>query len=319
MLDEPTQGTASTGQAAGQWARPPAYAARRRRDRLARALFRLAGLVTIAVSAAIVFTLLRDALVFFSRVDKSSLIEAGWFPRRGMYDLRTLFVGSLLVTGVAMLVAAPLGVGGAIYLSEFASPRVRSILKPVLEVLAGIPSVVIGYFAISFITPDLVQRIWPEASFFNLLASGLGVGILTIPLVASVSEDAMRAVPRSLREGAYALGCRSVTVCTRVVIPASISGIVAALVLGISRAVGETMVVAIASGATGGSLFSFDLLRPGQTLTAAMAALGAGTDQVKGDSLAFQSLFFIGTLLFFLTLCLNLAGDVFVRRVRERY
>lgn len=271
------------------------------------------------VTVAILVTLLRDAWSFFGAVDKGALIDQGWFPRRGMYDLRTLLVGSLLVTGVAMAVATPLGLGSAIYLSEFASPRLRGVLKPALELLAGIPSVVVGYFAISFITPEIVQRIWSEASFFNLLASGIGVGILTVPLVASVSEDAMRAVPRALREAAYALGARKVVVCSRVVIPAAISGIAAALVLGVSRAIGETMVVAIASGATGGSLFSFDLLRPGQTLTAAMAALGAGTDQVKGDSLAFQSLFFVGALLFFLTLILNIVGDFFVRRIRERY
>jgi phosphate transport system permease protein len=189
----------------------------------------------------------------------------------------------------------------------------------VLELLAGVPSVVLGFFAISFLTPELLARFRSDVAFFNLASAGIAVGILTLPLVASVAEDAMRAVPASLREAAYGLGSRRMTVATRVVFPAAISGIVAAFIIGLSRAVGETMIVAIASGATGGSLFSLDVFGPGQTMTAAMAALGAGTDQVKGDAAAFQSLYFVGSLLFVITLALNILGDRFVRRVRERY
>lgn len=292
---------------------------RRRRERRVSILLGFAATATIAISLAIIGSLLTEAVAFIRAVDLSSLSEIGWFPRRGLFDVRTLVMGTMLVTGVAMLVAAPLGLGAAIYLSEYAKPRSRRILKPILEVLAGVPSVVIGYFAIAVITPSFLLRISGEFSFFNQAAAGIGVGILTLPLVASVAEDAMRAVPGSLREASFALGGRKLPTTLRVVVPAAISGIVAALIVGVSRAVGETMVVAIASGATGGSLFSLSLTEPGQTMTAAMAALGAGTDQVKGDDAAFQSLFFIGLLLFMITFALNVASNRFVRRVRQRY
>lgn len=292
---------------------------RRRAEVVARAIFLLAALISVVVSALIVLSLVREAWAFLTKIELGQLTEIGWFPRRGMFDLSTLVVGTFLVTGIAMLVAAPLGLGAAFYLSEYARPRVRKVVKPVLEVLAGVPSVVLGFFAISFITPELLQRIRSDVAFFNLASAGIAVGILTLPIIASIAEDAMRAVPRDLREAAYGLGARKATVCVKVVFPAAVSGIMAAFIVGISRAVGETMVVAIASGATGGSLFSLDIFSPGQTMTAAMAALGAGTDQVKGDDAAFQSLFFIGLLLFVMTLVLNLISDRFVRRVQERY
>jgi phosphate transport system permease protein len=292
---------------------------KRRRDRLARWVFFSAALASILITSAIVLTLAFEAIGFLSKVEFDKLTDIGWFPRRGLYDVPTLVVGTLIVSGIAMLVAVPFGLGAAIYLAEYASPRVRRKVKPVLELLAGIPSVVLGFFAISFITPEVLQKLKSDVDFFNLAASGIAVGILTLPLIASVSEDAMRAVPAALREGAYGLGGRKISVSLKVVFPAAISGIVAAIILGFSRAVGETMVVAIASGATGGSLFTTNIWGQGQTMTAAMAALGAGTDQVKGDDAASQSLFFIGILLFFITLGLNLIGDLFVRRVRERY
>lgn len=282
-------------------------------------VFLAAAWASILVTVLIVFTLVREAWSFLGQVEMGALTEKGWFPRRGLFDVRTLVVGTLLVSGIAMLVATPLGLGAAVYLSEYARPGVRRVIKPVLELLAGIPSVVIGFFAISFITPELLARLRSDIAFFNLASAGIGVGILTLPLVASVAEDAMRAVPESLREAAYGLGSRKMTVASRVVFPAAISGIVAALVLGLSRAIGETMVVAIASGATGGSLFNLDVFEPGQTMTAAMAALGAGTDQVRGADAAFQSLFFVGMLLFLVTFALNLLGDRLVRRIRERY
>ncbi|HEX9683325.1 MAG TPA: phosphate ABC transporter permease subunit PstC [Acidimicrobiales bacterium] len=295
-------------------------ARRMRRDKTMRVVFGATASVSIIVSLLIIVSLTREAASFITKVELGSLWDIGWFPRRGSFDLLTLFAGSLLVTGVAMVVAAPLGLGAAFYLSEYASPRLRRTLKPIIEVLAGIPSVVIGFFAISFITPDLLSRFLDDVSFFNLAAAGIGVGILTLPLIASVSEDAMRAVPASLREAAYGLGSRKATTCVRVVFPAAVSGIVAAFIIGISRAIGETMVVAIAAGATGGSLRNFtQIFDPGQTLTAAMAALGAGTDQVKGDDAAFQSLYFLGLLLFGVTLLLNVISARFVRRIRERY
>jgi phosphate transport system permease protein len=244
----------------------------------------------------------------------------GWFPRRGNFDIRTVFVGTLLVAGIAMLVATPLGLGAAMYLSEYARPRVRKVLKPILEILAGIPSVVLGYFALRFITPELLKSIFGnELAAFNMLAAGIGVGILTVPLVASIAEDSMRAVPRSLREASYGLGASRMLTSVRVVFPAAVSGIVAALIIGLSRAIGETMVVAIASGATGGALFGLNVLQPGQTMTAAMASLAIGSDQVRGDDYAFQSLFFLGLLLFLVTLVLNVLSERFVRRVRQRY
>jgi phosphate transport system permease protein len=220
---------------------------------------------------------------------------------------------------VAMVVATPLGLGSALYLSEFASRRARKILKPVLEILAGIPSVVMAFFVVSFISPDLVQRLFSGATFYNMLAAGLGVGILISPIVASVAEDAFRSVPLSLREASYGLGARRRSTSVRVVFPAAISGVVAALILGISRAIGETLIVTIAAGGTAGSQFTTDLLGPGQTMTAAMASLATGSDQVKGASTAYPSLFFVGTLLFVMTLALNLLSERFVRRFRRRY
>ncbi len=298
---------------------------RRRRDSAARWFFRAAAFTTLVVTALIIFTLVYDAAEFIRKLADSdsglgALNEIGWFPRRGLYDISTLVVGTLIVTGIAMVVAVPLGLGAAIYLAEYARPKVRKVVKPVIEVLAGIPSVVLGYFAISFINPELVVRMFDGANkAFTLAAAGIGVGILTIPIIASVAEDALRAVPLSLREASYGLGAERLQTSFRVVFPAAISGIVAALILGMSRAIGETMVVAIAAGAVGGGLFRLTPLEPGQTMTAAMAALGFGSDQVAGDNLAFQSLYFVGLLLFFLTLLLNVLSDWLVNKVREVY
>ncbi|MBM3798507.1 MAG: phosphate ABC transporter permease subunit PstC [Actinobacteria bacterium] len=294
--------------------------ARRRADTRMRLIFSAAAVATLAISILIIYTLVKDAWGFFIDVPKGDLWNIGWFPRRGIFDIKTLILGTLMVTGIAMLIAVPLGLGVAIYLSEFAAPRVRRVLKPIIEVLAGIPSVVLGYFAISFINPNIITALVGGSNkAFNVAAAGVAVGILTIPIIASVSEDALRAVPMALREASYGLGARRVSTTFRVVFPAAISGIVAALILGISRAIGETMVVAIAAGAVGGGLFSTDPFQPGQTMTAAMAALGFGSDQVAGSGLAFQSLFFIGFLLFVITLVLNMIGDRLVRKVREEY
>jgi phosphate transport system permease protein len=291
---------------------------RLRRERRVRRFFWAAALTSILMSTLIVGSLVGEAWHFISTVDLGSLWSDGWFPRRGMFDLKTVITGTLLIAGVAMIVATPLGLGAAIYLSEYANPRARRLLKPILEVLAGIPSVVLGYFALTWISPNIVQKIG-NAGVFSMAAAGIGVGILTVPLVASVSEDAMRAVPHSLREASYALGSKKHVTVTRVVFPAAISGIVASLILGVSRAIGETMVVAMAAGAVGGSLFEWNVLEPGQTMTAAMTSVAIGSDQVAGAGNAFQSMFFLGLLLFLMTLILNLASDRFVRRVREKY
>jgi len=290
---------------------------RLRKERLVRSLFLGAATLSIVISALIVFSLIREAMTFITEVEWATVWSSGWFPRRGLYDVKTIFVGSLLVTVIAMAVAAPIGMGSAIYLSEYARPRVRKVLKPILEVLAGIPSVVLGFFALTFVSPELIQRFSEGTTQANLAAAGIGVGILTIPLIASISEDAMRSVPDALREASYGMGARKVTTSVKVVIPAAVSGLVAAGIVAVSRAIGETMVVFIAAGGTG--VFTTDPLRPGLTMTAAMAAQASGTDQVRGQALTFQSLFFVGLLLFVITLCLNLVADRFVRRVRQRY
>ncbi len=293
--------------------------ARRRRERAVARALSLAATVSVAISVFIVLALVFEAAEFLGKIDLSDLFAIGWFPRRGMFDVLTVILGSLVITTVAMCIAAPIGLLAAVYLSEYASPRLRTVVKPVLEVLASIPSVVLGFFALTFINPQLVQLLFTGAPVFNMLAGGIGVGILIIPLVASISEDALRAVPQSLREASYGLGARRLTTSLRVVVPAAVSGIVAALVVGISRAIGETMVVAIAAGGTGGSLRTVDPLAPGQTITAAIASLATGSDQVQGGQAAYLSLFFLGLLLFVITLLLNVVGDVFVRRTRQRY
>ena len=295
---------------------------RHRTQRRVRTVMMVAAILSVVISGLILVSLLGETFTFIKGLADtgtwSSLWADGWFPRRGQYSVATLLMGSLIVTLVAMSVAIPLGLAGAIYLSEYARPSVRRVLKPALETLAGIPSVVLGVFALMFISPEVVQRFF-EAPQANLAAAGLGVGILTIPLVASVSEDAMRSVPAALREASYGLGARKATTCVRVVLPAALSGLVAALILAVSRALGETMVVAIAAGGSAGALFTADPLRPGTTMTAAMISQAGGTDQVKGDALTFQSLFFVGTLLFAITMSLNLVAGRFVRRFRNVY
>jgi phosphate transport system permease protein len=292
---------------------------RRRNEGIVRAVLLAAAGLSILISVGIVLSLIFEALTFITSIDLSQLFDEGWFPRRGMFSLPTVIAGTLIITLVAMILAAPIGLFSAIYLAEYASVRVRSVVKPTLEILAGIPSVVLGFFALTWISPTVVQSVFHDAKAFSLLAAGIGVGILTIPLVASISEDAMRAVPLSLREASYGLGARRLTTSMRVVVPAAISGIVAAMILAVSRAIGETMVVAIAAGASGGSLFTVNPLGPGQTLTGAMASLATGSDNVTGNSSAFLSLYFLGFVLFVMTLVLNLLGDVFVRRTRQKY
>jgi phosphate transport system permease protein len=282
-------------------------------------VFLSAAAFSVLVSGAILFSLVGKALQFLSAIHISQLFFGVWDPRHGRFGIGTLLAGTSIVTATGMLVATPLGLGAAMYLSEYARPRARRILKPVLEVLAGIPSVVMGYFALNVISPNFIRALFSNATLFNLAAAGIGVGILVTPLVASVSEDAMHSVPPSLREAAYGLGARKRLASVRVVFPAAVSGIVAALILGISRAIGETMVVAIAAGATGNSSFTLNPLHYGQTMTTAMSSLAIGSDAVGGSAAAFPSLFFVGLLLFLLTFLLNLAADRFVRRVRNRY
>jgi phosphate transport system permease protein len=274
---------------------------------------------SVVVSALIVASLVGHAFAFITQVDLGSLFADGWFPRRDMYSIPTILAGTLIIGAIAMVIAAPLGLGAAIYLSEYAGYRTRRTLKPILELLAAIPSVVLGYFALTVLSPNVVQVINPDAPIFSMLSAGLAVGILTTPLIASIAEDALHAVPASLREASYGLGARRRSTSMRVVVPAAVSGIVAALIVGLSRALGETMIVAIAAGSTGGSLFTLDPFGPGQTMTAAMTALAAGSDQVAGSGLTFESLFFVGLLLFALTFTLNVISERYVQRIRTRY
>ena len=294
---------------------------RRRREQVMQRLMQSAALLSILVSVLILFVLLRGAVNFMRSIDwdLGMLTDTGWFPRRERFDLRTIVVGSIVIGSVAMLVAVPFGLGAAIYLSEYAPARVRRIVKPVIEVLAGIPSVVVGYFALKFIAPDVVSRLFDPEQPRNMMVAGLGIGILVIPIMASISEDALRAVPPSLREASYGIGARKVSTTLRVVLPAAVSGLVAAFIIATSRAIGETMVATMAGGYDGSGPYNgLSPLNPGLTMTAAMTNAAGGTDQVKVGP-AFEVLFFVGFLLFLITILLNLIGDRFVHRVRQKY
>jgi phosphate transport system permease protein len=299
---------------------------RLRRERRLRRFFLAAGVSSLVITAAIVLSIAGDALTYITNVDLERLWTDPhrWAPRVGQYDLLTIFSASFLITAVAMLVAIPLGLGSAVYLAEYARPRVRRLVKPILEVLAGIPSIVLGFFAIEWLGPNIVQEVFADADAFSMAAAGLGVGILVTPLVASVSEDAMRAVPNALREASYGMGAKKVTTVVRIVFPAAISGIVAAIILAASRAIGETMVVLLAAGAYGQAEYTSNIADTGLTVTSAMASLVAGTDAVAsgsggGSGQAVNSLYFLGIVLLAFTMMLNLIGDRFVRRVREKY
>lgn len=268
----------------------------------------------------IVVALFGPSINFFKQVSlKEFFGTAQWAPlfADAKFGVWPLVTGSLVITIIAMAVAAPFGLGAAIYLSEYANPRVRKVLKPVLELLAGIPTVVYGFFALSAVTP-LIQKYWPFGEgpdIFNALSAGLVMGVMIIPTIASLSEDAMSAVPRGLREGAYALGSSKMQVAQRVVVPAALSGIVAAFVLGISRALGETMIVAIAAG--GQPNLSANPLEGMQTMTAFIAAAGIG-DQSTG-SVGYQTIFAVGSLLFAITFVMNMLSIRLVRKYREVY
>jgi phosphate transport system permease protein len=295
-------------------------ARRLRRERVMRGLFFATAALSVAITLAIILSLAGGAASFLSKVQLSTLWSEGWFPRRNLFDIKTIVAGTVIVATIAMFVAAPLGLGAAMYLSEYAKPRARRFLKPVIETLASVPSVVLGFFALRIISPDIVQKLFGSSvPIFNLMSAGLAVGLLVTPLVASVAEDSMHAVPAVLREASYGLGARRRATSMHVVAPAAVSGITAALLLGISRAIGETMIVAIAAGGTGGSLFNLNPLKGGQTMTAAITSLATGSDQVRSAGPAYPSLFFVGLLLFVFTLGLNLISERFVRRVRKRF
>ena len=294
---------------------------RHRKERAVGAIFFTAALISVLISGLIVYSLFSNGWEFIRDVEWSRVFANDvWNPRQNRLSIGTLLVGSLIVTGVAMVVAAPLGLGAAVYLSEYARPRTRSILKPIIEVLAGIPSVVVGVFALNWIAPELVGTFFgDDHDSGSMLAAGIGVGILAIPLMASVSEDAMRAVPNALRPASAGLGARRMATTVRIVVPAAVSGIVAAFILTASRAIGETMVVYIAGGAADQAQFVADPRESTLTMTAAMASLASGSDQVTGSGLAVSSLYFLGIILFVFTLGLNVIGNRFVRKFRQAY
>jgi phosphate transport system permease protein len=276
------------------------------------------GGLSVLTTAGIVATLAFETLEFFREVPiLSFLTGTEWSalinPKK--YGVLPLVNGTLMIAGISALVGVPLGVGTAIYLSEYASPKVRNRLKPTLELLAGMPTVVLGYFALTFVTPVVIRALFPRADFYNALSGGVVVGVMIVPIIASVSEDAMTAVPRSLREGAYGLGASKMSVAMRVVVPAAFSGIMAAIILGVSRAVGETMVVTIASGNT--PCLGANPLRSCQTLTAFIAQASFG--DTPQTSIEFKSIFAVGAVLFFMTLILNIASQQLVRRFRQAY
>lgn len=277
----------------------------------------LCALVSVATTVGIVVALFLPAFEFFREVSiVDFLTGTEWAPLflQASFGVVPLVVGTLSVTFWACVVAIPLGLGSAIYLSEYARPRVRATLKPALELLAGIPTVVFGYFALTFVTP-LLKDIGLDVGVFNALSAGLVVGVMIIPTVASLSEDAMAAVPRDLRYGAYALGSSKLQVSTRIVVPAAVSGIVAAFVLGISRAIGETMIVLLAAGQQPN--LTFDPRVAVETMSAFIAATGAG--DVPTGSLEYKTIFAVGATLFVLTLAVNAISIRLVRKYREAY
>jgi phosphate transport system permease protein len=286
-------------------------------ERAIEAVLAACGVISILTTAAIVLTLLGNGLEFFREVGMADFLTGRtWAPKGSpqLFGVLPLVAGTVLVSAIALVVAVPLGLGAATYLSEYASRRVRRVVRPALEVLAGVPTVVYGYFALTTVTPQL-RRIFPNLPIFNALSAGVVMGIMIIPTIASVSEDAMRAVPQSLREGAYGLGAGKRRVAVRVVIPAALSGIMASVLLGVSRAVGETMIVAIAAGAT--PVWSFNPMQSVQTMTGYIAQVALGDSQQ--GTVDYNSIFAVGLTLFVLTLLVNLYSIRLVRRFRQVY
>jgi phosphate transport system permease protein len=288
-------------------------------ERAIEAVLFLAALISILTTIGIVIAIIGPTIDFFQEPAVSLwdfLTGTEWtvlFADQN-FGVLPLVTATLTTTVIALLVAIPIGLGAAIYLAEYASPRARKVLKPILEVLAGIPTVVYGFFALAFITPQILQRLI-DIGTFSMLSAGLVMGIMIVPTVASLSEDAMTAVPQSLRDGAYALGSTKMHVATRVVVPAAISGIVAAFVLGFSRAIGETMIVVLAAGSSPN--LTLNPLEPAQTMTAFIAQAASG-DQPTG-SIGYESLFAVAALLFVITVVMNYISIRLVRRYREEY
>jgi phosphate transport system permease protein len=301
-------------------AEAPVLRAARRRwgEDLIKGLLILAAFISILTTTGIVLSLLEETISFFGDVPIGDfLFGKEWTPlfEPASFGVLPLVLGTFLVSLIGMAVAVPLGLGAAVYLSEYARPRVRKTIKPILELLAGVPTIVFGYFALTFFTPEILRGVGLEVGIFNGLAAGIIIGFLIIPTVASISEDAMSAVPQSLREGAFGLGASKLQVTMRVVFPAALSGIVASVVLALSRAVGETMVVVIAGGLQ--PQFGLDVGQSMETMTAFIASTAKG--DIATGSTAYKTVFAVGTTLFVITLIMNLISIRFVRKYRQVY
>ncbi|HEX5610877.1 MAG TPA: phosphate ABC transporter permease subunit PstC [Solirubrobacterales bacterium] len=310
---------------AGQSPRRLEAQSKRYGERLIRWLLAFCGVLSVLTTTAILVSLLLPTLEFFDVVPFSDFITGSdWSPQfePPSFGVLAIVAGTLNVTLWGMLFAIPVGLGSAVYLSEYASPRVRKAVKPVLEILAGIPTVAIGLFAVNFLLPGIIAPIWPgdflggaDGKPFMALAASLGIGLMVVPIIASLSDDAMRAVPRGLHEGAYALGATKAKVATRVIFPAALSGIVASILLAISRAVGETMIVVLAAGST--PQMTLNPVEPIQAMTSYIAVTATG--DIPAGSIDYKSVFAVGSLLFVMTLVMNVISIRLVRKYREVY
>lgn len=274
-------------------------------------------IISVLTTIGIVITLLTETITFFTRVSFGEFfLETEWNPFSSdpKYGIWALIVGTLKITIIATIFAVPIGIGAAIYLSEFASKRFKKVVKPILEILAGIPTIVYGFFALTFVTP-ILRAIFPAISNFNALSPGLVVGVMIIPMIASMSEDAMSSVPNKIREGALGLGSTKLEMIFKVIIPAATSGIMASIVLAISRAIGETMIVSLAAGSS--PSFDFSLTESIQTMTAYIVQVSQG-DATNGSDL-YYSIYAVGFTLFIFTLIMNFISQWITKRFREEY
>ncbi len=288
-------------------------------ETIVQGLLFFSGFFSIFTTLGIVYELGKEALLFFQMPEvniPAIITTTEWRPQIGKFGIWPLLNATLMTTLIAMLIAIPLGMAVAIYLSEYAKPRVRNTLKPILEVLAGIPTIVYGYFALTFMTPLLREILGRDVvQIYNTASAGLVMGILILPLITSMTEDALSAVPRSLREAAYGMGATKLEVALQIVVPAALSGIAAAVIVGISRAVGETMIVAVAAGA--GPNFTLNPFESAETITGHIVRISGG--DLSYDSIDYNSIFALGLFLFFVTLTLNIISQAIVRRFREVY
>lgn len=317
LLHQPTALAADLSNGPGGDASTRTHRLSRFKERIIEALMFLAALFSVAITIGIVGILIYESSTFFAHVSFREFVsDTLWTPlfASPRFGILPLVAGTLVTTAVALAVALPIGTVVAIYLSEFSPSAVREIIKPALELLSAVPTVVYGYFALQFMSP-LLQKLLPELPTFNMLSAGVVMGIMIIPYVSSLSEDAMRAVPMALREGAYAMGANKIITAVKVVYPSALSGIVASYILAISRAIGETMIVAIAAGMQPN--LTLDPREPAATITAFIVQVSLG--DLPHGSIGYQSIFAAGITLFIMTLAFNIIGYILRKRFREAY